>query len=740
MDLAEKRRQLDEIRAAREAKQRSVQQQLQQQQKKGSQHHVSSSSLARSGTPQSSMASSVGGDPLNRVASTLSAVSLRDEQQTGDPRTTSAAASRRPPVTLSTRISSGDLRSKVNRRGTGSGTTEAVGGEGSAWKVEVGIGAFALKPTVEEGENDHSVQDGTMTASVVGVLSAVEVEDASACATERTQDCEASGQQRVVPPPDVAMLLAHSLRAESFCNCKDRCVLDVVMLDPKISGGNTGVSDGYSGFLVAFALSEPHQADEQSDSAPKLHSGRGIDAQSLLPLPLSTSTATTTAAVAEVVGELRGLVLLWCISRGKTGDASYSVIPLCFDSEIRVLTYTRHRQHLLFGGAANGCVVGWRIDHALQGHSCAVIANGLERFSVAPSLMPLPAGSIAAVAPSERSFPSPHTHQSRVIGMAVHGDVNYHHLYTISQDGRVCMWAPLQLGLPTSSRDGMVLGQPIGCIGSCAAFVDKAADAMSKVVVGCLDGRVLEGRTKSSSLVEMSPINAMPAFSITNDVLPRSNSTPRTSVDGPAHHATVVAVAPHPLHADPRISDTVLTAAADGSCSLWLGSRRIAIDGFTSQVNCLRWSPTHPAVFVAGESNGRVAAWDLSRNSFSPVAVVYLRSVPSAAGWASTPSATSAVNAGSYRSAAVTNLAFSDDGAWLSCGTATGEIHLLHLRSDLTVESAATTAAKEVKACPLSCARNEEVAFKDGSDDATVTAAAVGRHATSSWIDARFGF
>ncbi|RNE97836.1 putative dynein intermediate chain [Trypanosoma conorhini] len=545
------------------------------------------------------------------------------------------------------------------------------------------------------------------------------------------------------------MLLAHSLWAGSCVNCTGRCVLDVNLLDSNFSGGSVGGSDDDSGFLVAAALSEPYHAEEKSDGAPQLLSARGGEALSFppspSPLPLTASAASAgggggggdaaaraAAAAGGSAGEMRGLVLLWRISRGQTSDASYRVVPLCFDSEIRVLTYTRHRPQLLFGGAADGSVVAWRIDHALQGQCGAVVTAGPEPLSVAPFSRRLPTVNVAAaLAATEQSFPSPLTHQSRVLAMAVHGDANYHHLYTISQDGRVCMWAPLQLRLPTSSRDGVVSGQPLGRIGSCASFVDKAADAMSKVVVGCLDGCVLEGRTKSSRVVEMLPINA----GATGDVLPSPSSTPRAAVNGPAHRGAVVVVAPHPLHADPRMSDTLLTAAADGSCSLWLGARRIAIDGFTAQVSSLRWSPTHPAVFVAGESNGRVAAWDLSRSSSAPVASLYLRPAPPTAGWARTTAAATAAHALAYRSAAVMTLCFSDDGAWLSCGTADGEVHLLRLRPDLSLESSAAAAAKG--GLPLHPSNGATPSPVDGGE-ATAARATAERRAVSSWIDARF--
>ncbi|RNE97195.1 putative dynein intermediate chain [Trypanosoma rangeli] len=720
MDLAAKRRQLEEIRAAREAKQRSVQQQLQQRKTESSQQKTSSTAFGRSSTSNSPMIS-VSGEPLQRAVSLVA--HMQDEQHARELKTAPTAGTGRPRVLPAARLSFSEPPSKGSCYGSG-GNAAVSGSEGDTWKVKMDIEAFAPRPTVAESKTGNCSQADTIPLAGVDTSLAVKLGVAGACATERLQEGEGRGKRRVMPTPDAAMMLVHSLLAESCVNCTDRCVLDVTLLDSNFSGGRScGDGDG-NGFLVAATLSEPYRAEEASKGASQFLSGRGGEAPLLSPSLFFTSMTAgdggggevAARATAESVGEVRGLVLLWCILPGRNSDASYSVVPLCYDSEIRVLTYTRHRPHLLFGGASNGTVVAWRIDHALQGQSGAVLTAGSERLPMPPSSSGwLPTVSVsAALAPSEQSFPSPLTHQFRLLGMAVHGDANYHHLYTISQDGRVCMWAPPQLRLPTSSRDGVVSGQSLGCIGSCAAFVDKAADAMSKVVVGCLDGRVLEGRTKSSRVVEMSPINATSAA---GNVLQRRSPTSRTSVEGPAHRAAVVVVAPHPLHADPRISDTLLTAAADGRCSLWLGARRVAIDGFVAQVNCLRWSPTHPAVFVAGESNGRVAVWDLSRSSCSPVASLYLQSVPPTAGWARTPPAASAAHVFASRSTAVTTLAFSDDGAWLSCGTSSGVVHLLRLRPDLALESSATAASKG-----------------DGDDAATAAAAA------SSWIDARFVF
>ncbi|KEG12739.1 putative dynein intermediate chain [Trypanosoma grayi] len=719
MDLAEKRRQLEEIRAAREAKQRSVQQQFQQGTAGTLFPSASSSNNPKPLSPTLSLP--VGTDALRSSSSTASSVNVREERRACEVR---IPTTRLSPVPARFPRQSPE-HSSVGKSGAGDNVrkTQGVTGGGrkgsGTWNVEAGVGAIALEPT----EYD---------AAVVGAPS---LGATTTYVTEKALEEESEGRRRAVSPPDTAMLLAHSLRAETLFNWKGRSVLDVTMLGSHAL--DSGVHDADDCLLVAAALSEDGHAEENTDGATRSSAVRV--GETLLP------------------SRAQGLVLLCCVGRGRADDSCYSVVPLYFDSEIRVLTYTRYSPHLLFGGAANGCVVAWRIDHALQerrGTSVRRVVQQPVSFSL-PSLMAptvcsaAAAAAAASVAPSDQSFPSPHAHHSRVLGMAVHGDANYHHLYSVSQDGRVCMWAPLQLRLPSSSRDGVTSGQPLGCVGSCAAFVDKAADAMSKVVFGCLDGHVLEGRTKSSRTVEMRPITTSTSSLSTPPPSPRLTSTgvagaseapsmllhrsrTTTAVAGggtaaAAHHSAVVAVAPHPLHADPRISDMVLTAATDGSCSLWLGARHIAIDGFGAQVNCLRWSPTHPAVFVAGENNGRVAAWDLTQSSYSPVVFVYLRSMRAASGWARSSSAGTAAAAPPHRSAAVTSLSFSEDGVWLACGTAAGDVHLLQMRADLVTE------AKDA-------GQRSEKADDEGCATSAAAAAFVssGNYNTASWIDARF--
>ncbi|ORC86262.1 dynein intermediate chain [Trypanosoma theileri] len=766
MDLAEKRRQLEEIRAAREAKQRSVQQQQQQLklQRGGSQ---SSTAFLRSSTARSSASSlAVGnsvveGDKLGRVGSTASLVSVRGEQRLDELKT---QTTRKLPSSLSVRQVMLNRRSTVetgvgeniNKAQTESetGFTVDTSGPGpNSWKIEVGIGALSLEPT----DDIEDISVNTSARSLPLNMTTTSVSD-------KPLEDSSEARSRVTSMIGTAMLISHSLRAESWLGCEGRCVLDVAVLQYNLSEGDTDADD--DSLISAAALSEPHSVEVKAGDVSHNES-------------LQSGGETTISTSSENIGTSKGLVLLWCIPRGKKDDGACAVVPLRFGSEIRSLACTRHRPHLLFGGAANGSILVWRIDHALQGCRSAVMSIDPER----PSSLNL--GTLAytgasgvvvagaAMGPFEQSFPSPQTHQSPVLSMAVHGDANYHHLYSVSQEGRVCMWSLQQLRLPSSSRDGLMTGQFIGSLGSCAAFVDKAADAMSKVVIGCLDGHVLEGRTKSSRVVEFRSITTPPVSSSMvspNDTSSNTTDTPmhRSRSPGvgnsiPAHGAAVVAVAPHPLHADPRISDTVLTAAADGSCFLWLGSRRINIDGFSALVNCLRWSPTHPAVFFAGESNGRVAAWDLSQNSYAPVAFVYLRSSSTTGGgWGRTSSGTipmttmttpttrttrktstttktttttttTSTNAATttavpaHRSAPVTSLSFSDDGTWLTCGTATGEIHFLRLRSDLILEK------KDFNH------RLEEGMKEDPSTaSGGIASAASGNYTSLSWIDARF--
>lgn len=684
MDLAKKRRYLEEVRAAREAKQHSLQQQLKRH--------------SGQGFPFTACAS--GNNMRLSYGSSATDIQLRENSSSG---------------------SGGGVSAEVGRR------------ESSVWSLQVGIGAITLESRVDAKKNDDN-DGGSGTAA--GDLSVMSVGGTSTCVKDRLQDFEADDGRRVMSMSDTAMLRVHVLRTESCFDCSDRCVLDVIVLPSNVVDDDVRDSNDSDSLLVAAALSTSLPT-EKSDDAPPSVLRRGSEAWMMSPsllLPL-TSVVGATAAT-ESMGTARGLVLVWLVSLGKTNNVAPSVVvPLCFDSEIRVLTYTRYRPQFLFGGAANGSVVMWRIDHALRGrHHAVTTTHSRSSPLLSPSFL-LSDASAVGVAPNEQSFPSPHSHHSRVLAMAIHGDANYHHLYSISQDGRVCMWALPKLRLPASTRDGVISGQSLGCMGSCAAFVDRAADAMSKVVVGCFDGRVLEGYTKSSQLVEFTAAKFFSASATSmlpgqehhpsRDASPHNSGALNVVGEGSTHRAAVAIVAPHPLHADPRISDIVLTAAADGSCSLWLGLRRVSIDGFAAQVNCLQWSPKHSAVFVAGENNGRVAAWDLSRSSCSPVAFVYLHSASAStsAGWARGSRTASLVDAPSRHNAAVTSLSFSDDGTRLACGTASGEVHLLRLRPDLVLETTATTATD----------RRRLDHHADKTEDSFDAAA-------SSWLDAWFAF
>ncbi|RHW71581.1 WD domain [Trypanosoma brucei equiperdum] len=665
MDLSEKRRQLEEIREARKAKERSVLQQRQNVVPPKRESITGSEGLVVGG----SISGSTG------CARTRCSVSVSKCPGDGDHAVDTKECKPACGNLSSASLSACSISRSVAEDGVGCSAarrqkTLTTSAPSVSAKTLCSASHSSVKSVENTGSDPAKGGCGVAKASVTSVDRDIVGSVFTSFGGSKSPCVGSAGA--------AFMTLEHSIFLGSVCGSGSRCVLDVRVLNCPSSEDGDACSKGL--LFVAASLSEACNVENLSD------------------MMMQGATGGSTFRGFDSVG----LVLLICIQQGTDGGGPV-VVPLCFSSEVRTLTYTKRCPHLLFGGAANGCIVAWRIDQALQQCGRAASPQVLTTFGKSSSLSYgcLPSSSAlsasAPVYPCVQSFPSPHSHQTQVLAMAVHGDLGSHHLFSISEHGQVCMWEPSKLCLPSSTRESLVQGMAPGCVGSCAAFVSTTADAMNKVFFGCLNGHILEGGAKGPGVVDMQPISGS-----TVGVDKSTHENPSCRVrhpkekcyDTPAHCAAVVAVAPHPFHGDPHVSATLLSAAADGSCYLWLGSRCAAIEGLTSQVNCLQWSPTHSAVFAAGESSGRVAIWDLGRSNF-PVASVYPQTgarLGSGGSFSSKPSTTtSARKSGTFvrNYAPISSLSFSEDGSRVVCGSSDGEVHVFHLQGDLVKEQRA---------------------------------------------------
>ncbi|KAG8346943.1 WD domain [Trypanosoma vivax] len=678
MNIAEKRRQLEEIRALREMKERRI-----------SSHRECNFDVRLNSSPAAA------GTQLQMSSRTEF---LWKEKSTSNDMPT-GVISGRAPCTLSPDVATFQLSNEVSKCDVSQLSSPECCASACKNKVlERGPLLLNADSTVRDSghlsEEEHNVRDAAFTQDVPLPCSAV----VCSVMNETNQD---SSQRR-----DAEIVVEHAFALDSSFGVTGRCALYTTVLGSTVLSSTieTGV-----GCFVAVALSQSRQSMDSCIAAG------------------DTTTTTTTALPPFALSD--GLVLLWRLPN-KESNGCLATVPLCFDSEICSLTYSEHSPGVLFGGAANGSIVAWNIENIM--HKCQDTHGSIQQLcssTTSPrgySPLMLPQTVVVddrIVYPNQQSLPFPKAHQSRVLTMEVHGHGSDHQLYSISQDGQVCEWSPSELQLPTSSREALVNGRPLGSVVSCAAFIKVAVSTVGKVFVGCLNGQVLEGRPKGPSAIEMQLITAEDgntchawrlggnghSFRIYKDI----TDTLR------AHSAPVVVVAAHPPHVDRRISDLLLTAAADGSCFLWCGRRHIAIKGAAAHVSCLCWSPTNSSVFVAGESNGCVTVWDLKRSSL-PIASLNVHS------WLGKNSRNGSChlqssmqvkashkglrictngpgstipNGFTYKRsrAGITSLAFSSDGVQLACGLEDGNACLLHLRGELVQE----TRMEKSKGCTL---------------------------------------
>ncbi|CAJ1987387.1 hypothetical protein conserved [Leishmania donovani] len=534
----------------------------------------------------------------------------------------------------------------------------------------------------------------------------------------------------------------------------------------------------------------------------------------------SAVPGTTTESALKVAKESPGLVLAWflvplpantmprkegsfagaaaapgggfvgCVSGNITTTPEHVVIvlPLVCDSEVTTLLAHPLQPSTLLGGTRCGRIVQWSIGQAwAQIEPRRLLERALATTGTTTTLL------LPPQRPAHSSFPSPQAHQAPVLRMAVHGDASCHHLYSISQEGKVCTWTASQPLHPTASCLSYLGIRPMGCIGVTAQFVERAGtDAMTKVFIGTTSGALLVGANRDAKSIELQyygPPRALPTSSTvirTLDITATSaypngaaaastasfrdgaGATASTcltaSLEHPAgaeasaapeqsgHHLTAMS-SPSPAAAavarrvqaaalQPhrgrivsmalqtathglRGRDCIVSAATDGSCVAWFDRSVIPLEGFSSAVTSVCWSPTKHGVLAAGDASGLVTVWAVNTSIITPVVTVSLREAghracgnASSDGvlWVVPGTSDAAAGAGDGTAgggtlgfggdddeadavdgeevgaslgeadvvgSAISSVFFSRDGQWLFASTARGYVHTLHLGTSL---------------------------------------------------------
>lgn len=445
---------------------------------------------------------------------------------------------------------------------------------------------------------------------------------------------------------------------------------------------------------VAYTTAATSEVQHGTDDATATFDSRlGLETDVGYPwgTPAGKSLPPATAMPLEVVSSqcrrAPGLVLTWTLLQRCTEATAESmrlvedphlaiVTPLLCDEEICSLTAHPFRAGVILGGTRGGRIVMWHVAsewsavERKQLHAMAMGSTGSSGTLVWRPQRPV-----------SSSFPSPQSHGGPVLRLAVHGDSNCHHLYSISQEGRVCTWATTKLLQPLTVRNAYRGKHTVGHVGTVAAMVSqKGSDAVTKVYMGTTSGEVLEGLNGGTRAVEMKYV--APA--------------------GVKQSSRITAIAVQSRGADGfREADCVVSASLDGSCIAFIGDASAPIRGLSSVVTALQWSPTHPTIMAAGSARGVVTLWDINRSLTTPVASLHVHNFIQLQPAGTTASAAvlalaksenaSLAAAGNMTlaspledvSAAITSVAFSDNGEWLLAGTASGTVLVLKLSAPL---------------------------------------------------------
>jgi hypothetical protein len=475
------------------------------------------------------------------------------------------------------------------------------------------------------------------------------------------------------------------------------------------------------------------------------------------------------------------------------------VVPLVCDSEVTTLLAHPFQPSTLLGGTRCGRVVQWSVGQTwAQVEPRRLIERALATTGTATTLL------LPPQRPTHSSFPSPQAHQGPVLRMAIHGDVSCHHLYSISQEGKVCTWPAWQPLHPTASCLSYLGIRPMGNIGVAARFVERpGTDAMTQVFIGTSSGAVLVGANRDAKSIELQyygpprpvptsttviktlDVTACPPAAVPTageSVSPTANSmsvdssvglgsrnataapaggadygdgphaltavplrrttvgptatpggasssspapSPIASLPSPPqpHHGRVVSMSLQTATHGFRGQDYVVSAATDGSCVAWFAHHTIPLEGFSSAVTSVCWSPTKSGVLAAGDAGGLVTVWAVNTSIVTPVATVSLcetsrrtrgSATSDAVLWVvSGPSDAAGMDAGNLFfdnpdgaedddadvvvgggaeaslgqtdtvGVAVSSVFFSRDGRWLFASTACGYVYSMRLSASL---------------------------------------------------------
>lgn len=281
----------------------------------------------------------------------------------------------------------------------------------------------------------------------------------------------------------------------------------------------------------------------------------------VVPLPANTTPHKEGTLYAEAATHTAST------SAATTADYVVVVVPLVCDSEVTTLLAHPFQPSTLLGGTRCGRVVQWSVGQAwAQVAPRRLIERALATTGTATTLL------LPPQRPTHSSFPSPQAHQAPVLRLAIHGDASCHHLYSISQEGKVCTWPAWQPLHPTASCLSFLGIRPMGNIGVAAQFVKRpGTDAMTQVFIGTTSGALLVGANRDAKSIELQyygPPRALPTSTTVIKTLDVTACPPTAT----ATAAAAAAAATAPL-SGPAELGSLVGQSSSAESSIGLGAR-----------------------------------------------------------------------------------------------------------------------------------------------------------------------
>ena len=273
---------------------------------------------------------------------------------------------------------------------------------------------------------------------------------------------------------------------------------------------------------------------------------------------------------------------------------------------------------------ANGKVIIWSMNYKNEPQSILTSDNKINRAVFDPADQNRILGGLAngqvvvwdikdKATPVMKTRPSLEAHSLPIYCLKVINDGRRDQILSISYEGRLCLWNPLNLQEPRltqnlifkedikrddkEGRDETPIA-PLNCI-----IVDPELLAEARVIVATYD-KLIQGY-------------------IISDILAQGDHLPVDYHEG--HQAPVCALSYKSNKLNQTLDGLLLSASFDFSIKLWRPKKSaeclMSFDFHDDYVTGVEWNPVSPCMFASIDCAGKICLWDLSEDVKYPVFV-----------------------------------------------------------------------------------------------------------------------